>query len=245
MRFFGLTDKGSVRKENQDTFYTSCDDAGELAILLVCDGMGGARAGNVASELACRVFAEELQRTVSPGVTVPEAEKAMEKALDTANSAVYQLGNAVKECSGMGTTLVAAVVTGGGKTAVVNVGDSRAYHLGRSGIRQITRDHSVVADMVARGDLTPEQSINHPNRNLITRALGTSPEVKCDCFEVELGENESILLCTDGLTNMVSEEEMAFRAEHSQSVEECCGDLMKLAIARGAPDNVTVVMLKL
>ena len=143
----------------------------------------------------------------------------------------------------MGTTLVAAVIIGD-NTVVVNIGDSRAYKISDNRIEQITRDHSVVEDMVQRGDITRAESLTHPNKNLITRAVGTVQSVDCDFFRFSTGEIDYILLCSDGLSNLVSDEEMLYEIVHAESIEFCCEKLLALAIARGAPDNITIVLFE-
>jgi protein phosphatase len=143
----------------------------------------------------------------------------------------------------MGTTIVSAIVSGDSAT-VLNVGDSRAYHISNGSITQVTRDHSVVEDMVRRGDITREESKTHPNKNLITRALGTVPEVECDFFSVPLSSDDNLLLCSDGLSNVVSDQEMLYEVQNAESLEFACEKLLSIAISRGAPDNITIVLFK-
>ena len=186
MDYFGITDRGIVRKSNQDVFL--CDDIRLLdsALMIVCDGMGGAKSGNIASSMAAECFKKALCDNVDLFGDKKSLAEKMKSAVEIANSAVYDKSISDTDCRGMGTTLVAAVADKNGAT-IVNVGDSRAYLISRkNGIMQITRDHSVVADMIARGDLTKEQAKHHPNKNLITRAIGTSPVVAVDVFHISL-----------------------------------------------------------
>ena len=243
MKSCAITDKGIVRKQNQDAYYASCDDGRGCAVLLVCDGMGGARAGNVASELATQVFSDEVNRGLEDAMREGTLCTLMKAALRTANSAVYELSRSDEDCAGMGTTVVAAVVIGDEAT-VLNVGDSRAYHISGGRITQITRDHSVVEDMIRRGDITREQSMTHPNKNLITRAVGTVSRVEADLFSVRLRDGDYLLLCSDGLSNLVSDEEMLYEVTNCGHVERSCEKLLRLSISRGAPDNVTVVLFQ-
>ena len=142
----------------------------------------------------------------------------------------------------MGTTLVSAVVRD--ELALVsNVGDSRAYHITREGIRQVSRDHSVVEDMVEKGDLTRDEARHHPRRNLITRALGTEPGVAADTFPLNWQQGDFLLLCSDGLINTVSDQELLFEVIHSEPLDTCLDRLLALSRQRGAPDNVTAVLL--
>ena len=144
----------------------------------------------------------------------------------------------------MGTTLVAALV--GEKTAtIVNVGDSRAYCIDRTGIHQLTTDHSLVQMMVSRGELTKEQARNYPGKNLITRAIGTEAVTMCDIFHKRVEKGDFILLCTDGLSNLMDEQEILFEVAHGQDREQCCQRLLDIAKKRGAPDNVTSVLVSL
>jgi protein phosphatase len=242
MSLWAITDKGSVRKQNQDAFYTYNAPDKNLSILLVCDGMGGARAGNVASELAVEVFKVEAKRLI-PGADIEEIPKYLAQIAATVNSAVFDLSQSNSEYTGMGTTLVMAVISLN-KLFVGNIGDSRAYYITNDDIVQITRDHSVVEDMVARGDITREQSRTHPNKNLITRAVGTLPTVECDTFSVDISEGDYILLCSDGLSNIVTDSEIQKEVLSADSVKSAGESLLKLALERGAPDNVTIAIYK-
>ena len=144
----------------------------------------------------------------------------------------------------MGTTLVAALVHG--KTAtIVNVGDSRAYSVKKDGVRQLTKDHSLVQMMVSRGELTPEQARTYPGKNLITRAIGTESVVECDIFHRRMDAGECLLLCTDGLSNLVDEQEILFEVVHGANKQSSCERLLDIAKYRGAPDNVTSVLIQI
>ncbi len=242
MQAWSLSDTGLVREQNQDY----CDivrfsDAQLLVI--VCDGMGGARAGNVASRLACEVFAGEVRRTIHPDMTQTEIASMMIAAADLANATVYEQSHLGAEFQGMGTTLVAAFLSAREAT-IANIGDSRAYYMNRSGITRITVDHSVVEDMVRRGELTPDQARRHPRKNLITRAVGTEREVICDVFTKTLAAGDFLLLCTDGLSNVVSDQEILFEVVHGANHANCCRRLLAIANSAGAPDNVTMVLVR-
>ncbi len=242
MEIFGLTDQGRVRKLNQDAVRTSYDEAQNAALLVVCDGMGGAKAGNVASELAADTFFDDVWARMSGGVTILEVTDHMRTAVDKANAIVYEKSLSDPDCAGMGTTIVAAAVLKAG-AVVLNIGDSRAYHVTGGEIGQITKDHSVVEDMIDRGDLTRSEASAHPNRNLITRALGTSPETQPDFFIIELTPGDHLLLCSDGLSNVVPEHKLLEELGRGQGAEQTCRRLIELAVENGAPDNVTAALL--
>ena len=241
MNLSGITDTGKVRKINQDVFITHLDDDQKAAVFVVCDGMGGARAGNIASAIAAEVFMELAKRSLSEEYNVIDIMQHMSEAVREANAEVYEKSIRDPECSGMGTTLVAAIVTQGG-AVIVNVGDSRAYHVTNERIKQITKDHSVVEDMIDRGDIKRSEANRHPNRNLITRALGTSLDTEPDIFFLNLKAGEYLLLCSDGLSNVISEKTIMSEVLGSAETQEKCQRLIKAANDKGAPDNVTVVL---
>ena len=143
----------------------------------------------------------------------------------------------------MGTTMVVAYVDGS-KAVILNEGDSRAYHITSDGVVRVTRDHSLVEDLVMRGDLTPEEARVHPHKNLITRALGVEPELRADLFEIDVQEGDCFLLCSDGLSNVVGDQEMLYEVLHGGEHAECCQRLLDIALNRGAPDNVTVALIQ-
>ena len=241
MQYWGLTDPGCVRSQNQDTFMTEQLDRNTL-LCVVCDGMGGAKSGNVASSLAAEVFVEEVRRTWNPGIDQEKIDRMLEAAVKLANFTVYDQAQQFEEFRGMGTTLVATLIQGKSVT-VVNVGDSRAYCVGRGGIRCLTVDHSLVQVMVQRGDLTPEQARTYPGKNFITRAVGTEPVVLSDLYHLDVDRGDSLILCSDGLSNMMDDQEILFEVVHGVKKEHCCQRLLDIAKNRGAPDNVTSVMV--
>ena len=175
MQSWGLTDPGCVRKQNQDAYRIEQLDR-ETLLCVVCDGMGGAKSGNIASTLAVEVFAEEIRRSWVKGMESDRVDQMLRSAVKLANFTVFDQSAQFEEFDGMGTTLVAAVVRKN-KATIVNVGDSRAYGINRTGIHQISKDHSLVQMMVDRGDLTPEVAKSYPGKNFITRAIGTEPMV--------------------------------------------------------------------
>lgn len=238
MQVWGVTDRGAVRQQNQDAYAVKLLDDGR-ALALVCDGMGGARAGNVASTMAVELFLEHFFR----GSPEDPDEERMGHAAAVANQAVFQRSVEDQDCAGMGTTMVAALA-GAAEAVILNEGDSRAYHINSEGIVLVTRDHSLVEDLVERGELTREQARTHPHKNLITRALGAEPVLMADCFRQPLAPGDYLLLCSDGLSNVVNEQEMLYEVIHGGGDAQCCHRLLEIALSRGAPDNVTVVLVK-
>lgn len=241
MHAWGLTDPGMIRSENQDEFRIIKLSRDQL-LAVVCDGMGGAKSGNVASRIACDIFCEEIKRSTRSGMKQDRIDALMKDAMDLANQAVYeqsQLGDAYK---GMGTTLVAAFFQKDTVT-VINVGDSRAYLCTSEGIHCITVDHSVVEMMVRRGEITREQAKTHPGKNLITRAVGTESEVESDLFHLQIEKGSAVVLCSDGLSNTMSDQEILFEVVHGINRQDCCQRLVKISNYRGSPDNVTVVLV--
>ena len=241
MQHWALTDRGCVRSQNQDTYKTAQLDKNTL-LCVVCDGMGGAKSGNVASQMAAEVFIEEVQRSWMAGMTKERTSQVMQAAVRLANTTVFDQSRQFEEFQGMGTTLVAALIQGKLAT-VVNVGDSRAYKVDRDGIRQITKDHSMVQLMVDRGELTPEMAKTYPGKNLITRAVGTESTVVTDVFQLEVEKDDCLLLCSDGMSNMMDDQEILFEVVHGVNKEGCCQRLLDIAMGRGAPDNVTSVLI--
>ena len=241
MQYWGLTDPGCVRTQNQDVYQIEKLD-GSSVLSLVCDGMGGAKSGNVASSLAADVFVQEIRRNWKHGLDEYHIDQMLQNAVKLANFTVFDQAQQFEEFNGMGTTLVAALVRGR-KVTIIHVGDSRAYAITRDGIRQVTRDHSVVQMMLDRGELTPEQARTYPGKNLITRAIGTEGIVKSDLAHLTLDKGESLLLCSDGLSNMMDEQEILFEVAHGVNKQYCCQRLLDIAKNRGAPDNVTSVFV--
>ena len=241
MQYWGLTDPGCVRSQNQDAYQMVQLDRGTV-LCVVCDGMGGAKSGNVASSLAVDVFVEEIRRTWTSNMDDEKIDRMLEAAVKLTNFTVFDQAQQFEEFNGMGTTLVAALIRNRSAT-VVNVGDSRAYSVTRDGIRQLTVDHSLVQMMVQRGELTPEQAKTYPGKNFITRAIGTESVVVCDLFRLDVVRGDAIFLCTDGVTNIVDEQEILFEVVHGVNKQYCCQHLLDIAKSRGAPDNVTGVLV--
>lgn len=241
MEAWGLSDTGLVRNQNQD-YFEIAELGTERLLAVVCDGMGGAKSGNVASKLAVDVFSGEVKRSFRAELSQTEATQMLRSAVALANSAVFEHSQLSDDFTGMGTTLVALLLSGSWGVAV-NVGDSRVYRMNSDGIQCVSTDHSLVELMVQRGELTREEAKNHPSKNLITRAIGTEKNVECDCYPLQLQKEDNFLLCSDGLSNLLADQEILFEVLHGVHKKDCCRRLIEIAKSRGAPDNVTAVLI--
>lgn len=238
MRIIGESHIGMVRKENQDAFRIDQPDH-ELCFGVVCDGMGGAKGGSYASMIAVETAKEYFN--------VAEAKKNPELILrniaSESNVRVYQQANENKAYQGMGTTMVAAIASKN-QVELINVGDSRAYRITNGNITQITKDHSAVQELVDRGHLTERQAKIHPNKNIITRAIGIESDVEVDYYSVDAEQGDIIILCSDGLSNFVDENEIHFEVSGGL-FEDLAKRLIDLANSRGGTDNITVVAIEI
>ena len=241
MHAWGTTDIGLVRRENQDAYLIHQNPS--RTICVVCNGMGGSAGGQLASQIATKTFMEEAEKILTPEMEPEQLRSASAYAVSLANDAIRSAAEEHEAYRNMGTTLVAAVSYQGG-VVVTNVGDSRAYHISENGITRVTKDHSLVERMVDRGDITAEEARRHPNRNLITRALGPDADAQCDGYICPMQAGEYLLLCTDGLVNTVTDQEMLFEVIHRGSPDSCLERLLEIAKSQGAPDNVTVVLMQ-
>jgi len=243
MKAYGQTDKGIVRRDNQDHFLIEELSDGKLILCVVCDGMGGAKAGNIASSLAAETFIQTLVGQPMSLLDEGLVGEALQDAIMAANRVVHEMAKESENHKGMGTTLVGAVIREG-LAHIINVGDSRAYHISGDELKQVTRDHSLVEDMIARGDITRDESLSHPSRHLITRVVGTEPRIAKDLFITKLKPGDRLLFCSDGLTNLVTEADILQETESYEDLDKCCEMLITLALAKGGPDNVTTVMVQ-
>ena len=232
---------GCTRAQNQDAFLIEKLDKHTL-LCVVCDGMGGAKSGNIASSLAADVFVQQVKQTWNGEFSQSNVDHMLKNAVKLANFTVFDQAQQFEEFTGMGTTLVAVLIHGKWAT-IVNVGDSRAYLIDKVGIHQVTVDHSVVQLMVNRGELTPEQAKTYPGKSLITRAIGTETTVPCDIFHKKVTAGDFILMCSDGLSNLMDDQEILFEVAHGQEKDKCCQRLLDIAKKRGAPDNVTSILV--
>lgn len=238
LKTFSITDVGKKRKNNQDYVYTSETPIGNLPnLFLVADGMGGHNAGDYASRCAvetiCRVAGQVMEK---------DPKLILKKAIEVANETVYQRSTEEPELEGMGTTIVAATCMGQ-YVQIANVGDSRLYVIGDT-IQQITQDHSWVEEMVRMGALEKEDARTHAKKNIITRALGAGNGIEIDFFSIELKPQEMLLLCSDGLTNMLEDEEIRMIVMGQRDIVEKAEVLVREANKRGGTDNISVVLVE-
>lgn len=241
MRIVAKTDTGLVRSMNQDAYA-----AGELPVgaawAVVCDGMGGASGGDVASSVAVKTISEQITSGYRDGMGSKSVKNMLDCAIAAANSTIYHMACSNETLRGMGTTVVAVIVTGG-LAYISHAGDSRAYILSAAGeIRQLTRDHSMVQELVETGRLTAEEARTHPRKNVITRALGVSNSINAEFSEAELSEGDVLMICTDGLSNYISEEDIV-HVIHEHNYYELADELIKKANSNGGGDNITVVAI--
>lgn len=232
----GQTDVGRFRSQNQDVF-ASEDIPGLGLVAIVCDGMGGAKAGDVASAQTRDVILDTLRdQSLRDGKT--SIGELLRTALDRANGLVYGMAQQDEAMRGMGTTVVAAVVRDG-SACIANIGDSRAYWIGGE-VRQVTRDHSIVQLLVEHGQLTPEEALVHPKRHIITRAIGAEPTVEAELFDLPL-EGGALLLCSDGLSGVVPPDTIASAVRENPA--SAPGKLIRMALDMGSTDNVTALVV--
>ena len=238
MKAFSITNIGMQRKVNQDYVYCSENTVGGLPnLFIVADGMGGHKAGDFASKCCVESIVDSIgDDSFHSPVSI------LEHAIQKANEAVLLQSQKNIDFEGMGTTVVVATIVNN-ILHVGNIGDSRLYVI-RDKIKQITEDHSLVGTMVRTGEIMPEDARFHPNKNIITRALGTNKNVKADFFEVELEQDDVVLLCSDGLSNMVDDKEIQRVIQESCNVETASETLIELANQNGGADNIAVVMVQ-
>jgi len=230
------SDVGMRRTANEDAYAL----APALGLYLVADGMGGHVAGQLASRLAAEHTVEALQLVADRSATLTEK---LRYCVAAANHHVFATAQGKPEVAGMGTTLV-AVLAGGGRLALAHVGDSRAYLVRGGRIRQLTDDHSLVAELVRRREISPDAAHGHPHRHVLTRAVGVRRSVDPDLAELTPAPGDVIVLCSDGLTTHVQDPEIAALVAAESDLEEACGRLVALANARGGEDNVTVALVR-
>ena len=239
MQTFSMTDTGRARQSNQDSVFCEENAVGRFPnLFIVADGMGGHNAGDIASRLGI----EEAVRQVRTSEKVTTVG-ILEEAVQFANTRIYENAEKDERLNGMGTTMVAATIIGN-RAYIVNVGDSRLYLLNDT-FRQITEDHSLVEEMVRSGEIQKEEMRTHPNKNIITRARGSNQAVKADCFEIDVTPGDVLLLCSDGLSNMLDDETMERTIRKMEdNVEKAGRELIDLANEAGGKDNISVILVR-
>ena len=239
LKTFSITNIGKKRKTNQDFVYTSEQQVGMLPnLFLVADGMGGHNAGDCASKMTVETIIEKISVSAET-----EPGRILEEAILAANARVREEAARSPELEGMGTTIVAAICDGS-QLFVANVGDSRLYVENSREIIQVTRDHSWVEEMVQRGGIPRAEARNNEHKNIITRAVGAEETVQIDYFNVALQEGDIVLMCTDGLTNMLEDEEIRMILESSRDIVENAEKLVWAANERGGSDNISVILIE-
>jgi protein phosphatase len=243
----GLTDVGLVRRHNEDSFYL--DD--RLGLFIVADGLGGHAAGEVASRIVVEEIADYIGQTAQTEAgALPNFDSRLSRNANRLKQAIFDSDAAIMENIArypehdtMGSTVVVCLVEGS-KATIAHVGDSRAYMMGRDGIRQLTRDHSWVAEQIANGILTVEEAKRHPFRNVITQALGNGNDLVIDVLELELEASDAVLLCSDGLSGMIDDDGILSIFKQASNLQIAVRSLVCKAIENGGEDNVTVIILK-
>lgn len=239
MKFHAITDVGRVRSQNQDNVYGTVRRIGELPnLFLVADGMGGHNAGDYASKRAIELVLESVTLCREK-----EPVSILREAITKANQTLYQEASDTQEKSGMGTTFVAATIAGR-ELLVANVGDSRLYVLHDQQLKQVTLDHSLVEEMVRTGSMSSEAAYHHPKKHMITRAVGAEADIDIDFFDVPLSGDEIILMCSDGLSNMVEDERIRSLLLAEGTTGQRAESLVQAANQKGGSDNITVIVVE-
>ncbi len=242
MKGIGKSHIGKVRKKNEDAYSYS---NGKPCYYIVADGMGGHKAGSTASHYAVEALTDHLEKYLAEDLSVREVEGILYQGMTTANKTLFDMSLEDEDYNGMGTTLTACIPVKDEKQVIIgHIGDSRAYLYDGTELQQLTKDHSLVEEMVRKGEITEEEALVHPKRNIITRALGTAEENQYDIFSVSFSfqEDHRLILCTDGLTNYVSQEEIGRFLREEKDPETLAEELVKLANERGGQDNITVLV---
>lgn len=236
------SDVGKIRDINQDAYYYIEDD--KLPIFIVADGMGGHKAGEVASNLAIstiiRHYESSKQKILNKEMFIPQF---LNESVELANDNLIEEASGDDELKGMGTTVTMCLILDN-EVYIGHVGDSRAYLLRNGELSQITQDHSLVGELLRIGSITKDEAVNHPKKNIITRALGSNPKINVDVFNRELQNEDKIILCTDGLTNMVTEEKILEILLSSEIPSAVCSTLVNISNEAGGIDNTTIMIIK-
>lgn len=230
------SDLGNIRKLNED--YAGFYEEDEVKIYVVADGMGGHNAGEIASKIATESIINFIKSKIKDGIL----KNTLKESIEYANKKVYTLAYKSEEYKGMGTTVVACLITNIG-IQIANVGDSSCFIINDNKVYKITKDHSLVQELLDTGSISKEQAINHPQKNVITRAIGTGEEVKIDIYNINKDEYEYILLCSDGLTNDVDLEKELLGLINKCDIQKVCDKLVDRAKHNGGRDNITVMLL--
>lgn len=244
MKIFSRSDKGTVRVENQDRIWTGAfGDNNEAAVIILCDGMGGEKAGSVASQTSVDFIRERIQKGYRENITRNQLRNLLITSVTAANSVVYNMAVSDEEKAGMGTTCVVAIILNE-RAYIVNIGDSRAYRIFDDNMQQITKDHTFIRKLIEKGQITEEESKTHPKRNCITKAIGAQNKITPDYFELDLNKDDLLLFCSDGLSSYAEDEEIA-EIIVNNNISKVCDLLIDLVNSNGGRDNVTVALVSI
>ncbi len=243
MVFSGKTDIGKLRPHNEDCFGSYASKDGDALLLVVADGMGGRNAGEVASKMLVDLFMEKATFLDKKDLTTTQLKNFLSETIKEANRVISKEAEKNPERAGMGTTAVACVIKEG-KLIVANVGDSRAYVSEKSNLIRITRDHSYVEDLVQQGAISEAQARKHPDKNIITRAVGCMKKIEVDLFVRPFEKDNVLLMCSDGLTNMVEDDYLQRLIRRNKNMEKLSGRLISVAKKNGGSDNITVIVAR-
>lgn len=238
------TSKGKIREINQDSYYISDDE--NCPLFIIADGMGGHKAGEIASRMAVEIISSSFLDQIKGSSSEMDDDSiitAIRNSIYKANDEIYRKSNEVEEYSGMGTTVTMAYENNG-KLFIGHVGDSRAYLLRDNQLWQMTKDHSLVEELIKNGSITREEARFHPQKNIITRALGIDKEVEIDLIVKEKFKDDILILCTDGLTNMLNDDEIKELLISSDNMQKACDFMVQLSNEKGGLDNISVVAVK-
>ncbi len=240
MKLYAKSDIGLVRSENQDRVWTGVLGDNEAVAVILCDGMGGEKAGSCASQMTVDFMTERIQKGFRANISRNFIRNLLITSITAANSLVYDKSRSDESKHGMGTTCVAAVIYNQ-RAYIINVGDSRAYHIFDDNMQQITKDHTYIRHLIERGEITEEESKTHPERNRITRAVGAERSITPDYFELDLEEGHILLFCSDGLSSYGDDAEIA-EIVVNNPISKGCDLLVDYALRNGGRDNVTVAL---
>lgn len=240
MQFYSITDCGKQRENNED--FCIAKTVGEYTVLILADGMGGHNGGETASRNAVETVFSFLESRLRENLLPGQIMLFLSDALEKANGEIFELSKENKLLSGMGTTAEVCIIING-TAYIAHIGDSRVYKISGKNIKRLTKDHSLVEYMIEKGTITPQEASSHPQKNVITRALGIAPQADADIFFEKLGESDSLLLCSDGLSNMLDEETILSVMASPRCAEETAKALVHLANEAGGTDNITAIVL--
>ena len=243
MEYAALSDKGIIREQNEDFWNIVLDNKGNPIAFIIADGMGGHKAGDVASRMAVEIISQEIYRgfeAINSSTTIG----FLEKAVNLANDEIYKYALLNLNGTGIGTTLTLGLIHSG-KITIAHIGDSRFYMVRGGTIQSMTRDHSFVGELVEKGVLDQEEARNHPLRNQITRALGYEKNIEIDFYNIDVKKGDMYLFCTDGLTVKVSSDELLTMLEQEKDLNVILKNMVELANQRGGDDNITAIIVKI